>query len=302
MRLYKTELYKLCHRKIFIMGILVMVGFLLMDYREIQGWSAQTNEIEYGYSQTGWILFSTNYAVTMKGLGAVLLCIISTVFSHEEETKMKSLLLTTQEGPARDARAKIAAAYTVSIGFWLITALVVLTEHAAAFGFDGLKQTTADVIWHMTGIKVYAQPLGLYLAESILVSFLGVLEMCAITLAVSAKCRSTFHSICVSMLCILVPVFAFFMLRGTYSILLSNVSKATIALLIWNVVLSLIQCLIFSAPFYLVYPDILVEISRIRITSHGETGTILFVVVLGCIVTILCTIKSYRRYRQPYVS
>lgn len=302
MRLYKTELYKLCHRKIFIMGIFVMLGFLLLDYGEIQAFKANLVETEYGYPETRWILLSTYYAVTMMGLGAVLLCIISSVFSHEEETKMKSLLLTTQEGPAKDARAKIAAVYTVSVGLWLITTLIVLAMYVTAFGLDGFELAAGDVIWHTIDFDVLAQPLGLYLAEVILLSFLAVLELCAIAFAVSAKCRSNFHSICVSMLCILVPVFAFFMLRGIYSILLSNVSKPTMALLIWSVVLSLIQCLIYSSPFFLVYPNILVEISGIGITSHGETGTILFVVALGGIVAILCIIKSYRRYRKPYDS
>ena len=300
MRLYKTELYKLCHRKIFIMGLLVMLGFLVLDYGEIQNIKANMVETEFGYAETRWLLLSTYYAVTMMGLGAVLLCILSAVFSHEEETKMKSLLLTTQEGPARDARAKIAAVYTVSVGLWLITTLIVLAMYVTAFGLDGLELAAGDVIWHTIDFDVLAQPLGLYLAEIILVSILAVLELCAITLAVSAKCRSTFHSFCVSTLCIFVPVFVFFMLRGTYSILLSNVSEPTMALLIWSVVLSLIQCLMYSSPFYLVYPNILVEISGIGITSHGETGTILLVVALGCIVTILCMIKSYRRYRKPY--
>ena len=302
MRLYKTELYKLCHRKIFIMGLLIMLGFLFLDHGEIQNIKTNIGDMEYGYLETRWILLSTYYAVTMMGLGAVLLCVLSAVFSHEEETKMKSLLLTTQEGPARDALAKIAAVYTVSVGLWLITTLIVLAMYVTAFGLDGFELTAGDVIWHTIDFDVLAQPLGLYLVEIILVSFLAVLELCAITLAVSAKCRSTFHSFCISTLYIFMPVFAFFMIRGSYSVLLSNVSKPTMALLIWSVVLSLIQCLIYSSPFYLVYPNILVEISGTGITSHGETGTILFVVALGCIVTILCIVKSYRRYRKPYVS
>lgn len=303
MRLYKTELYKLCHRKIFIMGMLVILGFLFLDHGEIQAFKANLAENEYGYLQTGWALFSTYYAVTMMGLGAVLLCVLSTVFSHEEETKMKSLLLTTQEGPAKDTRAKIAATYTVSIVLWFITTLIYLAMYVSAFGLDGFELSAGDVIWHTIDFDVLAQPLGLYLAEVLLVSFLAVLELCAVTLAVSAKCRSTFHSFCVSTLCIFVPLFARFMLKGSYSVLLSNVSKPTVttALIILHIVLFFIDCLIYSSPFFLVYPNILIGISGIGITSHGETGTILLVVALGCIVTILCIIKSYRKYRKPYV-
>ena len=284
------------------MGILVMLGFLLLDHGEIQAFKANLVENEYGHSQTGWALFSIYYSVTMMGLGAVLLCVLSTVFSHEEETKMKSLLLTTQEGPAKDARAKIAASYTVSIVLWLITTLIFLAMYVTTFGLDGFEPAAGDVIWHTIDFDVLAQPLGLYLAEVILISFLAVLELCAITLVVSARCRSTFHSFCVSMLCIFAPVFAFFMIRGSYSVLLSDVSELTVttALMVLHIILFFIDCLIYSSPFYLVYPDILVEISGIGITSHGETGSILFVVTLGCIATISCTVYAYMKYRKRY--
>ena len=62
MRLYITELYKLSHRKIFIMGILTMVGVLLIDYEELKGMLAHIDEMEYEYSQVGWNLFNVDYS------------------------------------------------------------------------------------------------------------------------------------------------------------------------------------------------------------------------------------------------
>ena len=302
MRLYKMELYKLCHRKIFIIGMLAMAGVLLIDYGEIKGLSAYIDEIEYEYSQAGWTLFDVDYSVTMMVLGVVLLCIISTVFSHEEQTGMKPVLLTTQEGPNKDALAKIAAAYTVSIGFWLITTLILLLFHITASGLSALKLTAGDVLWHMpTSFGVLAQPLGLYLTEVILLSFLAVLQLCAITLAVSAGCRSTFHSLCASVLfCIFVPMFAVVMLRSSFRYYLAALSCPKVLMIVLSIVLLVFQCLMFSAPFYLVYPDILVEISSLTPDYHHEAETILFVAALGCIVTILCVIKAYHRYRKPY--
>lgn len=304
MRLYKTELYKLCHRKIFIMGILTMAGFLLIDYGEIKGMLAYIDEMEYGFSQAGWNLFNVDYSVTMMVLGVVLLCIISTVFSHEEQTRMKPLLLTTREGPDQDTLAKIAAAYTVSIGFWLITTLILLLMHITYSGLSGLEQNAGDVLWHNnSGFKIFAQPLGFYLTEVILLSLLAVLELCAVTIAVSAGCRSAFHSLCASVLfCIFVPVFALYMLRGSFRFYLSALSDPKAIIIALSIVLLLFQCLMYSAPLYLVYPDILVEISSLSPGSHGETAMILFVAALGCIATILCTVKSYRRYRKPYHS
>lgn len=306
MRLYKMELYKLCQRKISIMGLLVMLGTLFIDYGEIQGVKANIVETEYGYLQTRWILFSANYSVTMMVLGAVLLCMISTVFSHEEQTKMKTLLLTTPEGPSKDIRAKIAAAYTVSTLLWFATTLLVLLFHATAFGLNGLELNTGDLIWHTIDFDLFAQPLGLYLAEVILVNFLAILELCAITLAVSARCRSTFHSLCISVFCAIMPVAAFFTIRGIYSHILyaTDQSKPVIMSVLFalSVIYYIVNCLIFSSPFYLAWPNILVEISGTAVRNHGETGSILFVVALGCLVTILCIVYSYRRYRKPYIN
>lgn len=303
MRLYKMELYKLCHRIIFIIGILTMVGVLVTDYGEINGLLSHIDEIGFEYSQAGWTLFDVDYSVTMMILGVVLLCIISTAFSHEEQTRMKPVLLTTQKGPDKDSLAKIAAAYTVSIGFWLITTLILLLLHITASGFSALKLPAGDVLWHMsTSFGVLAQPLWLYLLEVILLSFLAVLQLCAIILAVSAKCRSNFHSLCVSILfCIFVPMFAVYMLRSSFRYYLATLSGPGIITIVLSIILLLFQCLMFSAPFFLVYPDILVEISSLTPDYHGEAETILLVVALGCIVTILCIIKSYRKYRKPYV-
>ena len=301
MRLYKMEMYKLCHRKIFIMGILTMMGVLFIDYGELNGMLAHIDEMEYSYSQVGWTLFAVDYSVTMMVLGAVLLCIISTVFSHEEQTGMKPVLLTTQKGPEQDALAKIAAAYTVSIGFWLITTLIFLFFHIAASGLSSLKLTAGDVLWHNSAaFDVLTQPLGLYISEVILLSFLAVLELCAIILAASAKCRSNFHSLCVSVLfCIFVPVFAVSMLRSSFRYYLAILSGPRVVTFVLSIVLLVFQCLMFSAPFFLVYPDILVEISSLTPDNHGEAETILLVAVLGFIVTVLCVIKAYRRYRKP---
>ena len=284
------------------MGILTMVGVLFIDYGELNGMLAHIDEMEYGYAQVGWNLFNIDYSVTIMVLGAVLLCIISTVFSHEEQTMMKPVLLTTQKGPDKDALAKIAAAYTVSIGFWLITTLILLLFHITASGLNAFKLNAGDVLWHMsTSFGVLAQPLWLYLTEVILLSFLAVLQLCAIILAVSAKCRSNFHSLCVSILfCIFVPVFAVYMLRSTFRYYLATLSGPKVIMIVLSIVLLSFQCLMFSAPLFLVYPDILIEISSLTPDNHGEAETILFVMALGCIVTILCVIKAYRRYRRPY--
>ena len=302
MRLYKLELYKLCYRKIFIIGILTMIGVLLIDYSELKGMLAYVDEMEYEYYQVGWNLFNVDYSVTMMVLGVVLLCIISTVFSHEDQTMMKPMLLTTQKGPDQDVLAKIAAAYTVSIGFWLITTLILLLLHITASGLSTFKLTASDVLWQMpTSFGVLAQPLGLYLLEVILLSFLAILQLCAIILAVSAKCRSNFHSLCVSVLFVIfVPIFAVYMLRNSFRYYLAALSGPKVLMIVLSIVLLVFQCLMFSAPFFLVYPDILVEISSLTPDYHSETETILLVAALGCIVAVMCVVKAYRRYRKPY--
>lgn len=304
MRLYKTELYKLCHRKIFIVGTLFTLIFqFLVNTRENLALHADMNAPDYMMSV--WSSSLTLYSAAMMEAGVVIFCVISIVFSYEEQMKMRPLLLTTQEGPEKDVRAKIAAAYTVTVGLWLATTLIAVFLHWSAFGFEGLELPAGDVIWHTDDMAVLRQPIGLYAAEHILMSFLAALELCAVTLAVSAKCRSTFHSLCAAALCSsILPIIAFEILRATsrpfYLRIIYASNKLNGAGILITLIFFLLDCIILSAPFYLVWPNVLMDISGISIGSHGETGTILFVAALACTVTILCIVKSYRRYREPY--
>jgi len=145
--------------------------------------------------------------VDMLDIGMILSCIlilftVSDLFAGERQKKMLPLLFTTKEGRKKDIYGKIAAALTVTVGIWLMVVLLSLILCGLIYGCDGL-----DSFVGTTGISfgIMAQSWSVttwsvkrFLAVGLLRSFIGVLELCAMTGYISARCRSSFHAVSVS--------------------------------------------------------------------------------------------------------
>lgn len=397
MRLYKTELYKLCHKKLFFAGIACILGFMLLYFfqnlisetstingveyhgyeavrmnRQITeefkgsltdeklrqiidrygfpqnvepnygltdsnflnefvmkyasdgymyGWDdyklatkvlpiAETKLVSAASSSTdgilleyyaGWKTFTSIYHMEMILISSLILCTVSPIFSGESQTRMKPLLFTTQEGPAKDVRAKIAASLTVSAALWLSISALDLLLYGTIYGWSGLHCITYFITEEgVSSFQILQQPFGTYLISVMLFSLLGILELCAITLSISAYCRSTFHSAAVSAVCWIMPVFVFlFALRGIYRVLSSFLQVYALShelLYVLSRILFLFHCLLYSAPFYLIYEDILVEISVI--TNRSEIWPLCIVTAFACAVFALCIVSACRVYRK----
>ena len=391
MRLYKTELYKLCHKKLFPIGIICILSVLLLLFCqriaserstvngvEYHGYEAVKADMritqeykgiltdekiqqiadEYGFPQrvekyygltdgnflnrfvmtyasdgyfydwedyrlatktlsiddtqlgelrtmsgqniwfayyAGWSTYLENYALAVIMVSILVICIISTVFSYEEQSGTKSLLFTTKEGPSKDTRAKIAAAFTLSISLWAVVTLFCLLMYGIAYGWDGLN-CLADLV------SGWGEPMisfGMLLLESTLLSLLGILELCAVTLCISARCRSTFHSVSVAALGWIMPLLALMILGNVYQILSSS-SLPYSVLRVWARILFVVQLLIYSSPFYLTYShDIISELDALSSNTGFEANFI--VPSFAVIIAILGIVGGWRRYRKHSV-
>ena len=236
MRLYRMELYKLCHKKAFIIcsvlvALILTVYFWLMiddqlstvkgvtyhGYKAIKidrqitetyrggltdakvqqiikeyglpsrveygyGWwrdANYLNEYVVHYLSDGYIIDWTEYEVPTKAyaiadtelgelqqaigkeipfdytigwqvlfevmqLGMILASIlvifsVSVVFSQEGQTGMLQLLFTAQKGKETDAKAKIAAAFTLTVIIYSVVVLFTLLLCVCVFGLDGAE-------------------------------------------------------------------------------------------------------------------------------------------------------------------
>lgn len=247
----------------------------------------------------GWESFTSIYEMEMILISVFLLCIVSPSFSNETQQRMKPLLFTTQEGPARDVSAKLGAAFTVSVLLWLAFSLLSLLLYGMVYGWDGLY-CAACLPQGFMSFKVMRLPFGIYLLTVLLLALLATLELCAIILYVSAHCRSNFHAVAAAALGWASPMLAaMVLLRGIYQVISSLALSHRLPhdlLFGLSRVLFLFHCLVYSAPFFLIREDMLIEISVID--HRSELGPLCIVVACACAVPILCMIKACRRYRK----
>lgn len=70
MRLYKIEVYKLCHKKVFLMGILAAIGLMLLYFwfAEVGGEIAVVGDKSYA----GYEAIQINKEITSEFEGIVL--------------------------------------------------------------------------------------------------------------------------------------------------------------------------------------------------------------------------------------
>lgn len=254
----------------------------------------------------GWKLFLSTLNVLMLGASILILYIVSVVFSEEEQIGMKPLLFTTREGPDRGTLAKTATAFSVSAGVWFVSVLFCLLLHALTYGTDGLG-CIASLIIHIgfRDCPLLMQTVGAYLAEELLVSLLGMLELCAMTICISARCRSSFHAVVGSGLCYALPFLGFALLQSLLALLTIFSAGQTLApgfltLCIWFFFLS--NCLVHSSPVYLLIAlNGLVEIAMVNFgklnTGNGMTA-VYTTLAIAFILLVYCTVSACRRYRQ----
>lgn len=372
MRLYKMELYKLCHKKIFMIGTVCIVAILCFffylkvsdehayvngvtynGYRAVQVNKEITEEFKgvvtdekvekiiekYGYPSevvydyggfrdanflNGWVaeyltdgylrdyddykVPTYTYPVAETDLGTVMektgediileygkgweifldfiqiglilgsiltISVISAVFAGEGQTKMLPLLFTSVDGKEKDTIAKIAAAFTVSLGIWLGIVALDLILCGAIFGFDGgdcLIGTTKIVFLNparpSTLIKVSD-----FLVIVLLYSLLGTLLLCAETMCISAGFRSSFHAVVNAALCYGAPflLWMFMLFAG---------APWLIRMMIW--------VYMYASPLYLEMYQVYFDIYSMRNIVEG----------VAAIIFVYCMIRAYRKYMK----
>ena len=251
----------------------------------------------------GWTSFLDQHGVLMLGISMLILYSISIVFSEEEQAGMKSLLFTAKKGPSADTLAKIAAAFSISAGVWLLSVSFYLLLYCIVYGTDGLHCMASLLsFYRFRETPLLMQPAGNYLAARLFASLLAVLELCAITICVSARCRSSFHAIVTAGICYAMPFLGFVLFQSGIALITiyqrSHQLQPALQTLLVDL-LYLINRLVFSSPAYLMCDrDVLLEIAGIGPTGMKNISVILS---LAAMLSALCTLGAYRRYRKTPV-
>ena len=160
-------------------------------------------EIRFAYTK-GWKVLMDSLQMGMVLANITVLLSVSVVFSQEGQTRMLPLLSTTQEGKGKDVWAKIAASFTLTIMVYAVVALLCIVMSAGVFGLDGGDCSIVVAMQEQGQIFFNARVAASYMPVkdfALIILGMGLMSMllvCAITMCVSAHCRSTFESVTIA--------------------------------------------------------------------------------------------------------
>lgn len=222
-------------------------------------------EIIFEYYR-GWEVFLEVLSMGMI-MGSILILFgISVIFANERQTKMLQLIFTTKEGREKEVYAKIAAAITIAVSIWLVIFILDLLLCGIVYGFDGLDCYNGMVVSFIFPSPDKTILMRYYVAEAILLSFFGIVSLCAITIYISACNKNTFHAVVSAAICWGAPVLVAMFTNG-----FSGASK-----------------ILSAAPVFMVIYRVIDDIYDIWLLPPG----------IAIVVSIFCTIRAYRKYSR----
>ena len=150
----------------------------------------------------GWQVLFKTLEIGMILASILVIMGVSVVFAQESQTGMLPLLFTAQEGKEKDAKTKIAAAFTLTIIVYGVVALSTLIMCGSVFGLDGtdcpLYMAVPDYVWLNIKSAPSYMPVQTFMWIVIGFDFLAMVLLCAITLCVSAHCKSNFGAVTIA--------------------------------------------------------------------------------------------------------
>ncbi len=190
--------------------------------------TGKTLLLEYSY---GWQVFTevlqTGCVIEM----ALIVLALSPVFSEESYNNTRQILFTTKEGKTKDVIAKIAAGMTIAIGVYAVIVILDFVLVWCVFGLEGINCFYGQVMEEWKYINSWnnyhsaeTDYMSVFIGYFLFACFLGMAEAGAISLYFSAHCKSSFHSVIVTAMSILVPLLLFMLsgVRGSLFLLLNS--------------------------------------------------------------------------------
>lgn len=223
------------------------------------------NGIIFDYTK-GWTVFFDILQLGMV-LGSVLILIgVSPVFAEESQSKMSALLFTSEEGKRKDIIAKIIASFTMATLIYAVVVLCVFLFVGTIYGFEGTDCMTGIVIAHsLEPLNALTMKPVIHLVFlTLLIDYLALVSLCAITICVSAHSETSFHAVIVSCVVWLIPLLVRIILGGVGYFLISG------------------------TPLFLIMTGVLMD----------WCGNMLFPAVIAIYILLLCTINAWRTYKR----
>lgn len=191
----------------------------LGDIQQITG-----RDIILSYT-TGWNVFFKVFQMGMVLASILIIFAVSVVFADESQTKMLQLIFTTEEGKRVDIGAKIAAAFTLTTIVYLGILGLDFLLCGSVFGLDGadcpVSMIMANQYLNAARPETY-MPVSNFLIITLLLDFLAVSVLCAVTLCISSHFGNCFHAVGISAVCWGAPVLIRMLFSGFANLFVSG--------------------------------------------------------------------------------
>lgn len=185
----------------------------------------------------GWQDLREMFMMADIALCVIFMIGLSPVFAEEYTLKTAGLLLTTERGKKSGIWMKIAAAVSFTTIVYCVFILCIWGFYLNVYGTQGLD--ASPVILGLPASGYYPVKISSFLLFEFALGLAGELLLCGITLAVSAKCKSAFLSVIVSVALFFVPY------------VWMNVFAVMLAPLLGNELVKAVSHFMVSMPFYL---------------------------------------------------
>ncbi|MBD5444160.1 MAG: ABC transporter permease [Lachnospiraceae bacterium] len=214
----------------------------------------------------GWTAFLEVLAISMVMGSILVLLSLSIIFANERQTKMLPLIFTTVEGRKTDIHAKVAAAFTITTVIWTVIFLLDLSLCGIVYGFDGLNCYNGMVVYlnYLLPWPERMIPMYYYVLMAVVLSLFGFIFLCAITICISARCKSSFHAVAVAAACFGGPVLAAMFTDGFVGI----------------------GKILAAAPVFMVIYSVVDKIYDIWLMPVG----------VAAVMSVICVLTAYRKY------
>ena len=212
----------------------------------------------------GWTAFLEVLSVSMIMGSILVLLSLSIIFANERQTKMLSLIFTTVDGRKKDIYRKIAAAFTITGVIWAVIFLLDLLLCGTVYGFDGLNCYNGMVVDGLLPWPERMIPMRYYILMVVVLSLFGFIFLCAITICISARCKSSFHAVAIAAACFGGPVLVAMFTDGFVGI----------------------GKILAAAPVFMVIYRVVDEIYDIWLMPIG----------VAAVVSVICVLTAYRKY------
>lgn len=162
-------------------------------------------QVDFGYAE-GWDKFFEFSNMGLEMIFVWLIIVIAPIFCEERQQKTYPLIVTTELGRSTAITAKIAAAFTLANILYFLFMIVVVILFQGVYGILDVDMPTGVVLGYDAFWTVANKTILEFFAINLFTFWVAIMMLTAISLWVSAKVKTVFLSILISLFIFIVPV------------------------------------------------------------------------------------------------